>query len=308
MMLNERSKFKLLCSKDILLILIGDTKCSDRPIKGVTGDIEVSMPNLSWRELSEVVDKAGLPETCRPCKDVTPRYNYLGDMLNRCVKNNVESKLLSYLFSKRRFSEKLKGNTKEFVESTYIEITDAVINKINGKLYFEDCELERYGDQFVIHQIGSSDSMAKVETPTLKSIDRSYISEFHGRMEKDLKDGNYDSAITKSRTLLEEVFCYMIEAKGKEPTQSGEIGKLFYQVKQLYNMLQGNEQDKRINELLCGLEKILSSIVKMRNKNSDAHGVGAKRINIANHHARLVVNSALTMAEFMLAVHEKASQ
>ena len=30
---------------------------------------------------------------------------------------------------------------------------------------------------------------------------------------KDISDGNYDSAITKSRTLVEEVFCYVIEKK-----------------------------------------------------------------------------------------------
>lgn len=53
---------------------------------------------------------------------------------------------------------------------------------------------------------------------------------------KDVTDGNYDSAITKSRTLLEEVFCYVIEKKGEKPTESGDIGKLYNQVKLLYHM------------------------------------------------------------------------
>lgn len=66
--------------------------------------------------------------------------------------------------------------------------------------------------------------------------------------------------------------------------------------------------DRRINGLLSGLEKILSVIAEMRNKGSDSHGVGAKRINIANHHDRLFVNSAMTMADFVLAVSEKATQ
>jgi hypothetical protein len=54
---------------------------------------------------------------------------------------------------------------------------------------------------------------------------------------KDVLDGNYDSAITKSRTLLEEVFCYVIEKKGETPSESGDIGRLYNQVKQLYNIL-----------------------------------------------------------------------
>lgn len=46
----------------------------------------------------------------------------------------------------------------------------------------------------------------------------------------------------------------------------------------------------------------------MRNKDSDSHGVGVNRINIAEHHARLFVNSAMTMADFILAVGERSIQ
>jgi hypothetical protein len=60
--------------------------------------------------------------------------------------------------------------------------------------------------------------------------------------------------------------------------------------------------DRRINTLLSGLEKIVSSIAEMRNNNSDAHGVGRQRISISEHHARLLVNSAMTMADFILSV------
>ena len=119
---------------------------------------------------------------------------------------------------------------------------------------------------------------------------------------KDVYDGNYDSAITKCRTLLEEVFCYVIEKRGSLPSESGDIGKLYNQVKDLYNMHQNKEMDKRINGLLSGLEKIVNSIAEMRNKGSDSHGVGSKRIRINNYHARLFVNSAMTMADFVLAV------
>ena len=122
---------------------------------------------------------------------------------------------------------------------------------------------------------------------------------------RDVENGEYDSAITKSRTLLEEVFCFVIEKKQKEPSQKGDIKKLYKQVKELYNMHSDAGMDKRINELLSGLEKIIDAIAEMRNKNSDAHGVGQKRINISEHHARLFVNSAMTMADFILSVGGK---
>lgn len=73
----------------------------------------------------------------------------------------------------------------------------------------------------------------------------------------------------------------------------------------LYNMHQNKDIDKRINGLLSGLEKILTAISEMCNKGSDSHGVGTKRINIAEHHARLFVNSSMTMADFVLSVSER---
>lgn len=124
---------------------------------------------------------------------------------------------------------------------------------------------------------------------------------------QDVDNQNYDSALTKSRTLLEEIFCYVIEKKNSVPSDKGDIGKLYKQVKSLYNMHNDSNMDKRINLLLSGLEKIVSSIAEMRNKASDSHGVGAKRINIADHHARLYVNASMTMADFILSVAEKQS-
>lgn len=147
----------------------------------------------------------------------------------------------------------------------------------------------------------------KIITPAITCVNRDYIKDISVRAMQDVDNQNYDSALTKSRTLLEEVFCYVIEKKNNVPSDKWDIGKLYKQVKELYNMHNDNNMDKRINTLLSGLEKIVSSIAEMRNKASDSHGVGAKRINIADHHARLYVNASMTMADFILSVAEKQS-
>ena len=87
------------------------------------------------------------------------------------------------------------------------------------------------------------------------------------------------------------------------PDESGEIKKLYNQVKKLYGMHQDKNTDTRINMLLSGLEKIITSISEMRNKSSDSHGVGQKRINLSNYHTRLYVNAANILADFILSVH-----
>lgn len=186
---------------------------------------------------------------------------------------------------------KLFSDLLEYYEVFYRDTHD---EKSNTGLY-EKCK----------EIIKRENSTLKLEVPALIAVNRDYIVSIANRANRDVDNGEYDSAITKARTLLEEVFCHAIESKGKEPSDSGDIGKLYNQVKDLYNMHQDKELDKRINGLLSGLEKILSAISKMRNDNSDAHGVGSNRLKISEHHARLFVNSAITMADFILSVERR---
>ena len=304
-MSQEKSKFELLREKSILSILDGDVDFGTLEINGTDSGIKISMPYLSGPTLCDISNKFGLPVTYGWNGGAQSRWAYLDDLLAHCIQNKRESDLLAFLFSRGQFVDKLRGQTPEVIEYAHAHIVNTVIRQINGALYFGGNELVQIGKVFVIRKLGSTVS---VEAPSIKTIDRIYIIDLSDRAMKDVIDGNYDSAITKSRTLLEEVFCYVIEKKGENPSESGDIGKLYGQVKQLYNMHQSKDIDKRINGLLSGLEKILSAIAEMRNKGSDSHGVGAKRINIADHHARLFVNSAMTMADFVLAVSVKASQ
>jgi hypothetical protein len=153
-----------------------------------------------------------------------------------------------------------------------------------------------------------ANSSVIIPADSIKTVDANYINGLSERATEDLVNGNYDSVITKCRTLLEEVFCYVIELKSETPSDKGDIGKLYNQVKTLYNMHQRKDANQLINELLSGFEKIISSIGRMRNEGSDSHGVGSRRIPIAVHHARLYVNSAMTMADFILSVGENGKQ
>lgn len=303
-MQHEKSKYELLREKNILAILDGDTDFGFLEINGENSNIKVSMPYLSGPMLCDMSNKFGLPVTYAWNGGAQSRWAYMDDLLAHCIQNGHESDLLSFLFSKGQFTEKLRGQTPETIDYAYSHIVKAIINQINGILYFSGNELVQTGSVFVIQKIGTTISVA---APSVTAIDRRYITDISERAMKDISDGNYDSAITKSRTLVEEVFCYVIEKKGVEPSESGDMGKLYNQVKQIYNMHQDKDVDKRINGLLSGLEKILSAIAEMRNKASDSHGVGAKRINISDYHACLFVNSAMTMADFVLAVSENAS-
>lgn len=294
-----KSQYELLRNKAILAILDGDTQFVD------IDDVKISMPYLSGPDIVNISQLFGLAATYGGNGITQSRWAYLDDLIAHCIANNRISELLSYLFSKQQFGEKLRGKTPEQIENIYGNIINKIIEQINGVLYFGGHKLAESNEKFYVIQIGST---VEITAPEVKNIDRDYIKDLSDRAMQDIVNKNYDSAITKSRTLLEEVFCYVIEKKNETPSAYGDIGKLYKQVKDIYNMHADKDIDRRISSLLSGLEKIISSIAEMRNANSDAHGVGSRRINIAEHHARLLVNSAMTMSEFILSIGKNSQE
>ena len=141
--------------------------------------------------------------------------------------------------------------------------------------------------------------------PAIESSGSLYVRDLAERAFRDVGNGEFDSALTKAKTLLEETFCHVLEGKGIIKNKNGDINDLYNEVKKVCGMKQTPEYDKRVNELLSGLEKILKAVSEMRNAQSDAHGVGRKRLRVAEHHARLFVNASLIMAEFILSVGER---
>lgn len=285
--------YKLLKAKPILEILDGDREFGTLNSEGSMSPIRLALPYLTGPDIVGIANKFGVVMSY----GTDSRWQYMDRLLQGCIQNNKISSLLGYLFSKDQFSNILRGYSPDIIELSHKKIVETVIDKINGELYFGDHELYVVGSSFIVKKIGSTVSVA---APTIQKIDREYIKNISERALKDISDSNFDSAITKARTLLEESFIYVIEQKSEKPAGAGDIMKLFNQVKTLYNMHQDKDADKRINGLLSGLEKIVSAIAEMRNGNSDSHGVGAKRISISDHHARLFVNSAMVMADFIL--------
>ena len=301
---KQNNPFELLRNKSIIEILDGDKDFGEVSFPSCKSPIKVSMPYLSGPIICDISGRFGLAASYSWGGGSQSRWSYLDDLLKYCIDHNRISDLLSFLSSKDQFVEKLKGCAPPDIEAAHVMIIEKVLEHINSILYFGGNELRIAGKQFQIRPIGSTISIA---APAVRKIDRGYIRDLGKRAIKDINETNYDSAITKSRTLLEEAFCYVIEKQDEVPSNSGDIGKLYNQVKTLYSMHQDGGTDKRINMLLSGLEKIVSAITQMRNEGSDSHGVGLKRINIKDYHALLAVNAATTMADFILSVGESAN-
>lgn len=292
-----QNEFELLRNKEIIEILDGDTEL------GEYKDVKLRMPYLTGQDLCNLSHTFGLPQTYSWGKGVQnlSRWKYMDNLLEYCIKEMKVSNLLLYMMSKDKFQDMLKGLSVSEIEEAYKLIINKTIEKINSVLYFGGHELVLLGNQYYINKIGTK---IEISAPTIKIIDQQYIKDLSDRALKDIENGSLDSAVTKARTILEETFWYVIEKKGETPSGSGDILKLYKQIKDLYSMHADQNMDKRTNTLLSGLEKIVSAIAEMRNKNSDSHGVGSNRINISSYHARLCVNASVAMADFIVSVYQ----
>ena len=285
--------FKILINKDIINVLIGDVN--------VFGNF--SMPYMKGPDLCDLCTKFGLHKTYNWGDGVnSSRWIYMQELLEYLNKQNRVGELLSYLMDISRFSILNSRVDANEVKDTYEAIIDGTIKTINAHLLMARKELRIVHDQFVIATIGEELSF---DAPKVKIVTNQYIRELPFRINDDLTNKDYDSVITKSRTLLEEVLIYIIEKKTSECYKSkGDLVRIYQDATDLLNMRQKEEWDKRINELLGALHKLVNAISSMRNMNSDAHGAGQRRITIKKREALLVAHSSMILAEYCLSVFE----
>ena len=302
---QQNDLFSLLRNKQIISILDGDSSFGEISIHDTQRSIRIALPYMKGPEICELSTQFGLPTVYPWGGEILSRSVYFDNLLEHCIRSHRMSDLLIHLFSIERFSTILSGLSPENISTCYEDIVASVLNRINGILFFGKHKLVSISGRYYIQPINT---VVTIEAPTLNFVTQDYIKDITARALKDVSEENYDSAITKCRTLLEETFCYVLEKHAVSPSDSGDIRKLYNQVKTQLNMHQDRDTDHRINGLLSGLEKILTAIAEMRNESSDSHGVGAKRIRISDHHARLFVNAAMTMAEFILSVNEKQQE
>ncbi len=172
-MLEMTNPFELLRDKKILAILDGDTELGEEiKTSNIKGNIRNSLSYLSGPQLCELSNKFGLAVSYGGSSGTQSRWAYLDDLLCFCIKNDRASDLLSYLFSREQFADKLGGYTPEEIEHIYKTIIDSAIKSINGFLMFGGNELINTGNGFIVHKTGS---IPQVAAPAMKTIDRKYI-------------------------------------------------------------------------------------------------------------------------------------
>lgn len=282
--------FSLLKTRSIINVLIGDINLFD----------SYHMPYMSGPDLCELCTQFGLQMTYSWDGQNMSRWIYMKNLLEYLNRQDRVHELLAYLFALGRFKELSTLGDVDEVNKTHRLLVQYALNLINAELLIAKKELRLVSDRYVLVDIGEK---IVINTSKVSLVTIQYIRDLPVRIKENLATKDYDSVITKSRTLLEEVLIYIIEKRSKERYRSnGDLNKIYQDATELLNMRQHKDWDKRVNELLGGLHKMVNAISSMRNINSDAHGVGSGRIEIKEREALLTAQSSMMLAEYWLSV------
>ena len=296
-MVRKDEKFKILLQKDIYELLEGSG--SGASLVKFNGK-EYGMPYYSATMLEELCREFGVTDTLGGS-----RWNYVETLMKYAIENQRCDELFRVLFDETRFTNLQDIEDLDDVDKVYKQIIFAAIKQINHFIRLSGNKLVYIDGHFMIVENGK---VPVIDTPKLNVRSIPYVQGLRERCKADFQSGNYDSVITKSRTMIEEILVQILEENSLDEITKGDVIKLYNQVKSINNMQQTSDKDKRVNSLLSGLERIVQSIAEMRNANSDAHGVGSKRITIRECEARLVMNSAITFCEYIISIHDKHYQ
>ena len=249
--------------------------------KMLAGDYEL-MPYRSGPKLIQFFNEHGFNDHYGSGGFPT-RWVYAFEKLKALNGKDALDEVINAAFDPRHFIDHLVGPK------------DAAEN-LNKYLKFDKYEMAPDGDHYKVRSLGGVAVKFHAPHPDVK-VDASYIAEQVAKCEKKINEGDYDGAITNARTLLEAVLLELEKLlTGKEVKNDGDLPTLYKRVqKELKLEPSRPDISEALKQVLTGLRSIVDGLSSMRNKMSDAHA----GYRPAKHHAKLAVNAAKTLADFL---------
>lgn len=303
------SDFRLLATRKIIPCLIGDD-C----------DSCARMPYLSTQDIKDFFVTYEIEDLWSNDGKLA-RWSYMQTLMIELDKRDKLKSFINTLLRYERFettADRRNEGLGSFLDSIILtdEANKQEINK-KRRTYYQDCiafvlrtincELAFQGKEFRnidgTYIVVDSDCPQVIASSSIKVITNQYVRELPNRIQEDLLSGDYDSVVSKSRLLVEETCIYILEQMKIDYNKNGDVKVLREECKKALGMKQCSKWDKRINDMVSGLNKIIDSVGDMRNSNSDAHGVGSERIEIKDREAKLVANATVALCEYFLDVY-----
>lgn len=113
-------------------------------------------------------------------------------------------------------------------------------------------------------------------------------------------EGDPASSITAACNILEALFRRLIRQLNLELPKKLTVKPLWMVVQQGLDLRPGDKEDPDIKRILGGMASIVDGIAAFRTHSGSAHGGGELRYQVSPRHARLTVNAAHSLAQFVI--------
>ena len=243
----------------------------------------------------------------------TPTAPYLSgpnlvDFYNECGFDDIygESFPSRWRYSTDKILEtngtnRLKNILEEFVDPRRYGGNDVIIEKIvaeiNSLIKFDGYALIKKGNLYkVVDTQGNF-----IQPETLKTVGHEFVAEQIEKCQQKISADDFNGAITNARTLTEAVLIHVIEIiEQTEIKNDGNITNLWARAKKALKInLKKDEIPDTVFQILSGLDTSLNGLAGLSNNAGDRH---ANKFNTKRHHAKLSVNLAMTICDFLIDV------
>ncbi|WP_336967640.1 abortive infection family protein [Sphingobium aromaticiconvertens] len=137
-----------------------------------------------------------------------------------------------------------------------------------------------------------------VLAPTsLVAISHEAITEQVRKANQKIESGDFSGAITNAYTLVEHLLKLLLTETGTAFKETeGDIRALYRALQPSLN-LDPAKLEEPLKPIVGGFQTLIGGLYEMANKGSDRH---ARRFNPARHHAKLAVNAAFALCDFLV--------
>jgi hypothetical protein len=247
--------------------------------KAVCGDYTYT-PYIKGLELVRFFNKHGCNDTYE--HGFPSRWKYTEDKLRQLNGTDTIRQIIEEIVDPRRFHG-------------LPLVVDNAVKEINDFLKYDKFELRKVGDFYKL-----ADTKGVIIQPdTANGIHHEFVNEQIEKCQKKIFDGDFNGAITNSRSLIEAIFIEIIERyEGKEIRNDGNVENLWLQVKKIMKLeIDKSTLPESVIQILSGINTAIKGLAGLSNNAGDRH---ANKFSTKKHHAKLAVNLAMTISDFLI--------
>ncbi len=136
-----------------------------------------------------------------------------------------------------------------------------------------------------------------VEIENKDKISHAYVQEQLTKCETRIDREDYDGAVTNARSLIEGVFEDVYQRiLGEKMPKFGKLLDGYKEIRKLLNFTDDKSSNDAVKAIVRSLVGVVDGIDELANMMGDRH---RRPVKPSKHHARLVVNSAKTVIDFL---------